>query len=517
MAMTPEERKRLMNQRTPTSQTSTPVPAVDKAVNTAFAIPRKAVDTAREVLPKTLAASQTVPRAIGSLATRAAARVSKDAQDRRAAAMDVGMQEKYAEINALKGTPDPSNSMTAGRYDAPRRLASPIQRPSLPANGAQAATSPTGSLFNRIATRAATSGIGSKMAGQQESAMSSSAPLSMRPGANVAGSGAIRIGSTGETATVDANGNLAYFDADGRPISKLTRPANQGLQQRAASAGNGQRIGNLDVQFAPGTSQEEQSAFSRQPVRPTAGIDRYQQRMALDNRQGQLASINAGNIVGKMPPPDSAPGKKVGWKERMTLQQEAMNNQTRLAEAEMNNQAQLQRERMGNDTQLTTAGMTAREAAARTEVDRQQLAAQKPVQDAQVANYQTDTEAKRMTVDQQKQIMAWQQQLTDPETPEEQKVLISKQLTAAGVLKAPDTPKREIATNQEVDERGNVIKTSFVIEPDGTMREVGADGASATVEAPPADPAQRVKNKKYLGANGMPYIWDGQGFILAQQ
>ena len=91
-------------------------------------------------------------------------------------------------------------------------------------------------------------------------------------------------------------------------------------------AGSLRQVGNLDVSFSPETTPEQRQAFMKDPVRPTAQINRYNNANSLAGlTQGQRASMNADKVINggvgqslasvTMPAQYSPTGPSATWKQ----------------------------------------------------------------------------------------------------------------------------------------------------------------------------------------------------------
>jgi len=225
-------------------------------------------------------------------------------------------------------------------------------------------------------------------------------------------------------------------------------------------AGSLRQVGNLDVQFAPGTDRSAINRFMENPVRPTAQINRYDAQVQQSGlSQGQLASMNADRILGKKTkgssPTDglltkeNAPG--MGWKQRSSLNERIIANQGSLEErtiaeggANTRNQGQLGVEREKLGLQSVVEANRAKEMNRKNTIDEN-------LSTAQIGNYKASSSLNEGRLAQVDTINKLQQEYLSPDTDSKRKSAIATEL-------------RTLANKDEKKDKGDVptyVKPEF--------------------------------------------------------
>lgn len=367
----------------------------------------------------------------------------------------------------------------------------------------------------------------------------------MQPGA-----GWIRIEDTGETVSMDGSGKITMADAQGRKIDQMTKlignvPAvggGGGQPQRATGGIN--RVGNLDITFDDSLDPAARERLLRDPVRPTAQIDRYnaQRNGSGGLTQGQLASMNAGRIL--MGGPDSIDGTSGGsGSSRLSAPPRARNGKDAVAsaaarrdyynsietglkerelanrEAGTANELMIANNKMGVDVDrngierlrygadLDRLGIEREKLAAevanstaRNEIDRLNVTGTNAERNANAA-------AKNLEVRQREEVARLQADY-EAAPDEKTKKAIEQKLVARGVLKEP-APK--VFFDEQLGSMGEVIrKTPYIID-NGVVRPALDGGQDQGATTPPPKESLE-KGKTYTTAKGKA-IWNGSAFV----
>ena len=283
-----------------------------------------------------------------------------------------------------------------------------------------------------------------------------------------------------------------------------------GLPLQSVRPGGIRRVGNMDVQFAPGTDAAAQSRFLENPVRPTAQINRFNASRGLDAGQGIRAAQNADRILDR--PPQGGPGPTLltrenspgmGWKQRSKL------NEQLLANEQSGQNARLQ-----SETSFGTAGIQAdtsrlgfrnqREIAAAgdaVQMDRNKILASEAESQNAYRGVQA-AELPKENASQQAERSARAEQAA---------------ATTAGIRQATEQGKlmkfsREVPNS--VDPKFGVpMKQEGFYNPLTEKTIIpGELGMRSAAPAVPQDASQLVVGQTYTAANGSQVIWDGKGF-----
>lgn len=277
------------------------------------------------------------------------------------------------------------------------------------------------------------------------------------------GSGAMRVSSTGETATVDTSGNVSMFGSDGQAIKSIRK-------MTTTAPGGALKVGNMDVGFSVSTSPEAKQAFMQNPVRPTAQIDRFAARQqaevrpAYDDRP-RAQALRAPELLTR----ENSPG--MGWKQRTALNEQMLKN----FQADKDNAAQ--------------AGIRGREtavAADRNAIEREQMIAGQPLQNAQLAETQANTAEKTMSVEAAKRVQGLQAIIADEKSTPAQRVKAASALRAIN-SKPDQRPRLSLSQGKTIQGIGpdnkpmETVTSDTIVDLDtGTSRPVV--GAPSTMD-----------------------------------
>ena len=448
----------------------TPTVAAQDKMTTAVVAPiRRAVDDA-----VTMTGGKLVQRGINALAATSAA---NDAAVNRYN-LQSGIVDRRNELmreSTLPGGVLPPQPVVAADPPVPAGL----QRDGIQSAGWQPAASPVASQ-NDLAIKDSIAKIDAAIAG----GMRPSAEQAQRIAAIKQQAGFLRGSPSGPTGT--------------RSVP---------LQART---GGIRRVGNMDVQFAPGTDAAAQSRFLENPVRPTAQINRFNASRGLDAGQGIRAAQNADRILDR--PPQGGPGPTLltrenspgmGWKQRSKL------NEQLLANEQSGQNARLQ-----SETSFGTAGIQAdtsrlgfrnqREIAAAgdaVQMDRNKILASEAESQNAYRGVQA-AELPKENASQQAERSARAEQAA---------------ATTAGIRQATEQGKlmkfsREVPNS--VDPKFGVpMKQEGFYNPLTEKTIIpGELGMRSAAPAVPQDASQLVVGQTYTAANGSQVIWDGKGF-----
>jgi len=303
------------------------------------------------------------------------------------------------------------------------------------------------------------------------------------------GSGWIRNESTGEVATMGSDGNISLRDASGNRIDRATGRLGQSAPQQA---GNGtQRVGNMDVTFAPETTAEQRQAFLTNPVKPEGQMIQYNNRaLAEADRQEVLQSKKQAQGP-QLYTLENSPD--MGWRERKDYNERLLGNQGNLENTRISGQQNLELEGARSENDLSNS----------------RLLGEDTRNSAQMRSANMETSLKQMEIDQAKNVMALQSQLDDPNLSTEKRKQIENRLYA---IQGKPQQKYQITTRKITDPvTGAVTETPYAVDPNDPANsvEIGATGGRA--EMLPLDPARRKVGKIYSHSNGKYYQWDGKG------
>lgn len=449
MAMlTPEERKRLENQRMPMQKSFVQRQADIGLQKTTGAV----VDAARTVSGKYLG---------GNALQTAADRLSADFRDRNRIA---------ARNEAQKGGPMAAAAPT-------------MAMPSI-----------TGSDPQDRAANAILFPEGRVVSDQSGGAIN---PLSLNnperrfappSEAMQAGSGMMKNERTGEYATVDGSGKVRRFNAQGQPIDAM--------QKIDATAPATRQQSGYNVQFDDTVDQGTRSQVLNSLNNPNAFRGYRQGRMDTVDNALQIASANADRVIN---PRQTSTSPNMGWKTRRDLLLQEGQRQMRDDEnmnqrfiAGMNNKAR------------------AAESNRQANLEERKFLAQSPLTAAQVAGAQSENEMNQRKIDDAKRIRAFQDQYAAaPDGPEKQKLY--EQGIRTGMLKQPDQEKAQVVKVPVRDNEGTVIGDDLYLVQNGKVtKATGAGGDGGGRKAPQAaidylnqnvkkDPSLREKFKSMYG------------------
>jgi len=142
----------------------------------------------------------------------------------------------------------------------------------------------------------------------------------VRPAAEMGpGSGWIRNEQTGEVVSIDGSGNVSMRDRDGNPIQRTTGRLGSVPPEQANPDGV-QRVGNMDVTFAPETTAAQKQAFLTDPVKPEGQMIQYNNRALAEADRQEFNRNKEQNGMPELLTRENAPD--MGWKSR-----QAINNQ----------------------------------------------------------------------------------------------------------------------------------------------------------------------------------------------
>jgi len=296
-----------------------------------------------------------------------------------------------------------------------------------------------------------------------------------------------------------------------------------GLGSRQPASGI-QRVGNMDVTFAPGTSTGARRAFmeagaGRNPEGVTIDPDITARADRLHQEQYERR-ISGGGMVPlyqsvRSPLPGAQPvsteavdfAKMTPAQRRFAVANEKIaavrGNQSierdRNNISAMGNEQTYQLGQGRNALEARGQDLTADVAAERNRID----AAGVAVQDRAT---QSEVEARDLDIQDKLSMQRLQEAYTKETDPAKKKELEMQLRTLMG--KPQD--KFQIVTRKDVGPDGEVIETPYMVTPDGSATPVGA---SEQPTLPPRDNESRVVGKKYTDAAGNIIIWDGKGFV----
>lgn len=284
----------------------------------------------------------------------------------------------------------------------------------------------------------------------------------------------IRSEETGNTVSLNSDNSIRWSDSAGRTISRPEGGMRGGTQQPMASNGM-QRVGNMDVSFDDSVSPGARAAFLRNPVRPTAQIDRYDAAQAADAERREQPR--------EMP---------------QSLGVRFLSNRKRFAG--LNERADMRNKQNLDMMQLEEQGR-------RTDIDAARTAASVDLDRAQTAVVQGELD-RAAEIDN----LAAQYQETEDvglrgRIKERIDLLSGRKADTAGSYSVIEVP------TGEVDQLGTPITKKVMANPvTGEIFDPATKmGGPAAEPLPPLE--KRVVGKRYIGAGGRVAVWDGKGLI----
>jgi len=282
----------------------------------------------------------------------------------------------------------------------------------------------------------------------------------------------IRSEETGNTVSMNPNGDMRWSDSAGMDISR-PEGGMRGTQQPTASTGT-QRAGNMDVSFDSSVSPGARAAFLQNPVKPQAQMDRYDAYVATP-RGRFFGARPVGEPDNGFLTKENAPG--MGWRQRMALNERMLINQQQGSEAAMREETERQGMRTSAKEQIET------------EAAQMGLASAKRAQSLFDA-YSTEADpAKKAELLQQYKLLTGM-----------------KDSKEGGSYSVVDMP------TGEVDNLGTPVTRKVMANPvTGEIFDPATKMGGGAEPLPPVD--KRVVGKRYIGAGGRVAVWDGKGLI----
>ena len=161
-----------------------------------------------------------------------------------------------------------------------------------------------------------------------------------------------------------------------QPVQQKQTAAPQPQQQNRLTGT--QRVGNMDVAFAPDTPMASRQAFMADPVKPEGQIAQYNRNaMAEADRQEYNRSKEQGQGQDLFTPENSP---NMGWKERTALNEQKLRNQGGMDEARLSSDTTYGTTRLNNENQLENTRLTGKNSLANTNMQGNQNLALEAVQ-----------------------------------------------------------------------------------------------------------------------------------------